>query len=92
MSDFKKGDVVSVVTLSGEYMGKYNQNHADGGLTLDDPRMLIAGDDGIGFARGICMTGVENVNTVRFKDYVYVTPTNAEFEKAYRTAVSGIIL
>jgi hypothetical protein len=88
----KKGDVISVVTLSGEYIGKLNETHDDGGLTLDDPRMLIAGDEGVGFARGICMTGIENVNTVRFKDYVYFTPTNLGFEKAYRKAVSGIIL
>jgi hypothetical protein len=88
----KKGDVVSVVTLSGEYVGKFNEAHIDGGLTLDDPRMLIAGEEGVGFARGICMTGIEDVSTVRFKDYVYFTPTNAAFEKAYLTAVSGIIL
>lgn len=92
MSNVKSGDVVSVVTLSGEYIGKFGDYHADGSITLKDPRMLVADNDGVGFARGICMTGVENVGQVRIQNYVYVTPTNEDFSKEYTRAISGIIL
>lgn len=86
-----KNDVVTVIAVSGEYVGKFDRIE-DGVLYLSDPRMLIAGDQGIGFARGICMTSVENPSSMAFQQYVYVTLTNEEFEKAYRQATSGIIL
>jgi len=88
----KKNDILSVVTLTGEYIGKLVEFGGDGSVSLEDPRMLIAGDEGVGFARGICMTGVENATSVRIQNYVYATPTNPDFSKAYRSAVSGLIL
>ena len=87
----KKNDVVTVVTVSGEYIGKYEKESA-GVIYLTDPRMLIAGDQVVGFARGICMTGTENPTHCAFQQYVYVTETNPDFAKAYREAVSGLQL
>lgn len=86
-----KNDVVSVIAVSGEYIGKFDKIE-DGVLYLKDPRMLVVGDNGVGFARGICMTGVENPPVMAFQQYVYVTATNTDFSKAYTKAVSGIIL
>ena len=55
----KKDDVVSVITLAGEFVGKY-QEMIDGQVSLKDPRMLVQGPEGqMGFAKGICSTGVE---------------------------------
>ena len=53
----KQGTVVSLVTLAGEYIGKWvKEEH--GNITLENPRMLVNTPDGkVGFARGICMTG-----------------------------------
>lgn len=86
-----KNDVVSVIAVSGEYVGKFDRIE-DGVLYITNPRMLIAGDQGIGFARGICMTSVENPDSMAFQQYVYVTKTNGEFEKAYIQATSGLII
>ena len=87
----KKGDVVTVVTLAGEVIGKFN-NSGSGTITLDDPRMLIQNEQGMGFAHGVCVTGENNPTEITFQNYVFVTPTNAEIEKAYRQAVSGLVL
>ena len=87
----KKNDVVSVVTLAGEFVGKYDTSGA-GTITLTDPRMLVQNETGMGFASGICVTGKRDPDTVTFNGYVFVTETNADIEKAYRSAVSGLVL
>jgi len=87
----RKNDVVTVVTLSGEYIGKFESLDA-GVVTLKDPRMLIHGEQGVGFARGICMTSDENTRSVVFQQYVFITATNDDFAKAYIQSTSGIIL
>lgn len=90
----KENTVVTVVCAAGEFIGKYKKNDTgNGSLMLEDPRMLVTGPEGnMGFARGICMTGVENPNTVEFNTYIFVTPSNDEVEKAYRKATSGIVI
>ena len=73
-----KGKVVSLVTLAGEYIGKYMHEN-NGNITLENPRMLVNTPDGkVGFARGICMTGQENPKTGMFYagGVVIVTETN----------------
>ena len=79
-----KGKVVSLVTLAGEYIGKFI-NESDGNITLENPRMLVNTPDGkVGFARGICMTGKENPKQGMFYagGVVIVTETNPEFAAA----------
>jgi hypothetical protein len=87
----KKGDVVSVVSVAGEYVGKY-ETSGDGTITLTDPRMLVQNQQGMGFAQGICVTGQMNPSEVTFAQYVFVTPVNDDIEKAYRQATSGLVL
>lgn len=88
--EMKKGDIVTVVAVSGEYIGKLKR-FDEKGVVLSDPRMLVAGESGVGFARGVCMTGQTDVSEVMFRDYVYCTPTNEDFEKAWREQTSGIV-
>ena len=88
----KTNDVVTVVTIAGEYIGKFDQFEENGTLSIKDPRVLINQDGQMGFAKGICMTGNLEPDTVAFKDYVYVTPTSEEFEQQYRSATSGILI
>jgi len=85
------GDVVAVVTIAGEFVGKY-RTLKDGNIILDDPRMLIQNEQGMGFAAGICVTGKMNPDAVTFQQYVFVTAVNNDIEKAYRSAVSGLVL
>lgn len=87
----KQGDIVSVVTMSGEYVGKLNEMN-DNVLSLDDPRMLVQTQEGMGFAKGICVTGDRDPKEVTFNQYVFVTPANQQIQDAWRTAVTGIVL
>ena len=87
-----KGKIVSLVTLAGEYIGKYMHEN-NGNITLENPRMLVNTPDGkVGFARGICMTGQENPKTGMFYagGVVIVTETNPDFASAYTEAVTGL--
>ena len=87
-----KGKIVSLVTLAGEYIGKFMHEN-NGNITLENPRMLVNAPDGkVGFARGICMTGQENPKTGMFYagGVVIVTETNPDFASAYTEAVTGL--
>ena len=86
----EKNDIIAVLTLAGEYVGKFVSD--ENGLELEDPRMIVQGPEGqMGFARGICQTGVENPTSVKFESYIFVTPANDQVVKAFREATSGIV-
>jgi hypothetical protein len=87
----KQGDIITVVTMSGEFVGKLSGDIGET-ISLEDPRMLIQTQEGMGFAAGICVTGVRDPKDVTFKQYVFVTATNQEIQDAYRTAVTGIVI
>lgn len=86
-----KNSVVTVVAMSGEYVGKLQSTGA-GTVTIEDPRMLVHSEQGMGFANGIAVTGKNEPSSVTFHSYVFMTETNVEVEKAYRQAVSGLVL
>lgn len=86
-----KNDVVTVVAVSGEYVGRFVSNNG-GAITLKDPRMLVHNEQGMGFANGIAVTGKQDPTLVTFHSYVFATPTNEEVEKSYVQAVSGLVL
>jgi hypothetical protein len=85
------GDVVSVVTAAGEFVGKLDGFDGDA-VVLAKPRMLVMGESGMGFARGICMTGKENPDSATFHNVVLVTPSMDKIEEAWITATTGIAL
>lgn len=87
----KKGDIVVVMTMAGEIIGKL-VNDRESGITLEDPRTLIQGQDGVGFAKGVCMSGKLDPKIMTINNYVFVTEVNDDFEKAWRQATSGIII
>tara|TARA_B100001113_G_scaffold42531_1_gene30111 strand:- start:605 stop:877 length:273 start_codon:yes stop_codon:yes gene_type:complete len=87
----KKGDIITVMTLTGEFVGKFISN--DNGLELEDPRLVVQGPEGqMGFARGICQTGVENPSDIIFDHYIFVTSSNDDVQAAYRQATSGLVV
>ena len=90
----KEGTIVSLVTLSGEFLGKWVKEE-NGNITLNNPRMLVNTPDGkVGFARGVCMTGEENAKSAIFRagGVVMVTKSNPDINKAYTEIVSGLKL
>ena len=53
---------------------------------------MVQGPEGqMGFARGICQTGVENPTYIKFDSYIFVSPSNDQVQKAFREATSGIV-
>jgi hypothetical protein len=91
-----KNDVVTVVTMCGEYVGRCFPgcvSECDTTITLSNPRMVLTGEDGsMGFARGVAMTGEENPKTIKFNNFIFVTPTNPEVVSAYVQSTSGIVI
>ena len=90
---YSKDDVVSVITNAGEYVGKF-KSEGDSTFTITKPRMLISGEGGVGFARGICVTGEEDAAEITFQKtgVVFTTPTSAVVEKAYVESTTSIVL
>ena len=84
-----KGDTVSVVATSGEYVGVLETLEP---LTLNKPRMVVqAQDGGMGFARGVAVTGEENPDNMVFGSYVFIAKTNDKVAEAHATATSSIV-
>ena len=90
---FKKNDIITVITVAGEYIGKY-VSESPAQLTIADPKMLVQGADGVGFGTGICVTGENDPKKVTFYagGIVFVTATNDIVTKAYHSANSGLIV
>jgi len=86
----KQNDIVTVVTMAGEMIGKL-KGEVGSTVTLEDPRMLIQTEQGMGFARGVCVTGENDPKQITFQQYVFTTPTNEDIAKGWREATSGII-
>jgi hypothetical protein len=87
----KQNDVITVLTLAGEFIGKLKGEVGDT-VTLEDPRMLVQSEQGMGFAHGVCVTGETSPTEVTFQQYVLATPTNEDIAKGWRQATSGLIM
>jgi len=89
----RKNDVVSIVTLTGEFVGKYMEETPDQ-YVIADPRLLSQSQNGVGFLPVVCMTGKPEPTEVRFNraTVAFVVPTADEVEREYRKATSGIIM
>lgn len=88
----KKNDIVTIATVTGEYIGKYvDENPQE--INIAEPRMIVMGQGGnMGFAHGVAATAkADNVSFQR-SCVVFVTETNDEVAKQYMTAISGLVL
>ena len=85
------GDTVTVVTISGEYVGEL-EHFEDATVVLKKPRMVVQTEKGMGFAHGVAVTGKENPEEVKFLNVVYVIPTNEQVCKAWVEATTNIQL
>jgi len=84
------GDIVTVLTVAGEFIGKLKHKDGDA-VTLEDPRMLVHNEQGMGFAHGVCVTGESAPKIVEFMGVVLITPTDDQVVSAWRQATSGLI-
>jgi hypothetical protein len=86
-----KGDVVTVLTVAGEFIGKLTERK-ENSVVLDRPRMLVMNGEQMGFGYGICVTSERDVEEGEFYNVVLVTKTNQEIADSWRQAVTGIAL
>jgi hypothetical protein len=85
------GEIVTIITIVGEYIGELVE-HSNNSVVLRKPRMFVQSEQKMGFAPGVCMTGDAEPDFVEFNSYVFLIKTQNEIAKAYKSAVSGIIL
>ena len=89
-----QGEVVTVVTMMGEIIGKVTENTKDS-ITLEKPRLFVPGESGKGgFAPGVCMTGEGEPEELEFQlgSVLTVTKTHADIAKGYTEMTTGIAL
>jgi len=84
-------DTVTVMTQTGEYVGRLLKMDAFG-VVLQNPRMITFADQGMGFAAGIAATGLNDPNEMVILQAVFVTETNPEVVKAWHSATSGLVM
>tara|TARA_R110002153_G_scaffold121401_2_gene266945 strand:+ start:3178 stop:3459 length:282 start_codon:yes stop_codon:yes gene_type:complete len=87
-------DVITILTLNGEFVGKFKEETAFG-FRLEDPRLFMQNEEGTGFIPTISMTGKQEPTSVLFyKNSMITAPleTAVEVSKAYTKSVSRIEL
>lgn len=91
--EYSKNEVITVITVAGEYIGKFVDEGASK-LTIADPKMLVNGEQGMGFGNGVCVTGEKDPSSMTFYvgGLVFVAKTSKEVVKAYHEATSGLIV
>ena len=89
----KKNQIITVASVVGEFVGKFDEEN-ETTITLTDPRMIVNGPEGMGFARGICQTGKENPDSVTMykANIIFVTESNEDVENSYRKFTSGLVM
>lgn len=89
---YKKGDVVTVMTITGEYVGKFVKRD-ESSLVIADPKMLVNNETGLGFGNGIAITGKESPESVTFFNggLVFITDASQNVLTAYNQAVAGVV-
>ena len=87
---FKKNDVVTVMTVVGEFVGKFVMQDANR-LVIADPKMLVNNETGLGFSTGIAVTGKEYPPKATFYPggLVFVVEASDRVLDSYYEAVDG---
>ena len=92
----KNGDVVTLVTMMGEVIGRLKEK-TDTEVTLESPRLFVPdpnnGANG-GLAPGVSMTGEQNPNSAHVNKGLVMTvvKTHDQVAKGWQEATSSIIV
>ncbi len=92
-----KGDIVTLVTPRGEVVGRLTETigeDIDVEIKLSSPRLFVNGQEGQGFAPGICMTGGREPAQLTFNTAMVlaVVETDSDVAKGWTEATSSIVL
>ena len=89
-----KGNVVTLVTMMGEVVGRLKEETSSG-YVLESPRLFVPGEGNAGgFAPGLSMTGKQEPSEAIINKAVTltVTQTHPDVEAGWVQATSGIVL
>jgi len=86
-------NVMTLVTAAGEMVGRMLEED-DETVVLENPRAFVQTQNGVGFAPGVCLTGVKNPETIVFNknSVILMCETNEEVEKIWLQSTTGIVL
>jgi len=86
-------DVVTLVTAAGEMVGRII-NEDETSITLENPRAFVQTRDGVGFAPGVCLTGVKDPKEVSYNRLAIILTceTNEEVRKIWLQATTGLVV
>ena len=84
------GDIVTVITMTGEYVGKLEYQN-DGIVKLGKPVMVMPHQNGLGFASSLAMTGEENPKEVTLHNVTLVVKTNDDVANGYKQHTGSLI-
>ena len=91
----KNGDVVTIVSMMGEIVGRLT-GEDDLTVTVSNPRLFVPAREGSagGFAPGVCMTGQQDLDKVSINQAVVlcVVPSHADIAAGWQEATSSIVL
>ena len=89
------GEVVTVVTMMGEIVGRLKEETSFG-YVLESPRLFVPAqaESSGGFAPGLCMTGTQNPNEAHINKDLTLTVciTHEQVAKGWQEATSSIVL
>jgi len=85
--------IVTLVTAGGEMVGRLDEE-TDFQFVLENPRAFVQTKEGVGFAPGVCLTGIRNPDYVSFpkSSVVLMCKTNEEVEKIWISTTTGIVV
>lgn len=86
-------NVMTVVTAAGEMVGRLIEED-DETIVLENPRAFVQTQNGVGFAPGVCLTGVKDPETIVFNksSVILICETNNEVEKLWLQATTGLVV
>lgn len=84
---------MTLVTAAGEMVGRLIQSD-DESVVLENPRAFVQTQNGVGFAPGVCLTGVKNPETVEFpkSSIIIMCETNEEVKKIWVESTTGLVI
>jgi hypothetical protein len=90
-----KGEIVTVVTMMGEVVGRLKDETTDG-YVIESPRLFVPaqGESAGGFAPGLSMTGEQHPKECTINKQVTLTlvKTHQQVADGWTEATSGILL
>jgi len=89
-----KDKIVTLVLMNGaEIIGKFVDDNGEV-YTLNRPRLLQPGPQGVGLVNGVCMSGTEPKGDMDFNKsgVIFVIETMDDLAKGYQQQVSGLVL